>query len=645
MERLCPRIGDGVMAVRDVVQAAAGVGGGGEYIEDVFSTYLYTGNGGTQTINNGIDLDGEGGLVWLKNRNGTQYHCLADTIRGPNQLIYTNRTNASGDRPNSLTSFNSNGFSLGSETDTNQTGNTYASWSFRKSPKFFDVVTYTGNGVNGRAISHSLGSTPGCVIVKRTNTTGDWAVYHRGLTSAGYYVQLNNNNAESAASSVWASTAPTDAVFTVGSASVVNASGSTYVAYIFAHDAGGFGDDGEQNVISCGSFTTDGSGNATVNLGYEPQWVMNKTSVGTADNWLITDTMRGASHTSAGFLFANLSNAEGVAGYEYNTPTANGFNVRNHSSSTTYIYIAIRRPMKTPESGTEVFAIDTSGATAPTPPAFNSGFPVDMAFYKQTDGSSGFVSSRLTSNAWMALELTQAETANAGFTFDFQDGWRNNTQIAAYRYSWMFRRASGFMDVVAYTGTGAGTQLVYHNLQVSPELVIIKRRDGTGNWLVNTLTNGSIVYSVGLNSTSADNASLYQGTAYSAPTYIGVRGTSLATISSATYIAYLFATLPGVSKVGSYTGTGADINVDCGFSSGARFVLIKRTDSSGDWYVWDSARGIVSGNDPYLLLNSPAAEVTSTDYIDPLASGFTVTSSAPAALNASGGSYIFLAIA
>jgi hypothetical protein len=113
----------------------------------------------------------------------------------------------------------------------------------------------------------------------------------------------------------------------------------------------------------------------------------------------------------------------------------------------------------------------------------------------------------------------------------------------------------------------------------------------------------------------------------------------------ATYIAYLFATLAGVSKVGSYTGTGADLNVDCGFSAGARFILIKRTDSTGDWYVWDSARGIVAGNDPYLLLNSLAAEVTSTDYIDPLSSGFTVTSSAPAALNASGGTYIFLAIA
>jgi hypothetical protein len=115
--------------------------------------------------------------------------------------------------------------------------------------------------------------------------------------------------------------------------------------------------------------------------------------------------------------------------------------------------------------------------------------------------------------------------------------------------------------------------------------------------------------------------------------------------SGYTYVLYLFATLAGVSKVGSYTGTGADLNVDCGFSAGARFILIKRTDSTGDWYVWDSVRGIAAGNDPYLLLNSTAAEVTNTDYIDPLSSGFTVTATAPAALNASGGSYIFLAIA
>jgi len=118
-----------------------------------------------------------------------------------------------------------------------------------------------------------------------------------------------------------------------------------------------------------------------------------------------------------------------------------------------------------------------------------------------------------------------------------------------------------------------------------------------------------------------------------------------ANTSGGTHIAYLFATCPGVSKVGSYTGTGTTLQINCGFAAGARFVLIKRTDSTGDWYVWDTARGIVSGNDPYLLLNSTAAEVTSTDYIDPYSAGFEISSSAPAAINASGGSFIFLAIA
>ena len=112
-----------------------------------------------------------------------------------------------------------------------------------------------------------------------------------------------------------------------------------------------------------------------------------------------------------------------------------------------------------------------------------------------------------------------------------------------------------------------------------------------------------------------------------------------------TQVAYLFATCAGVSKVGSYTGTAALQTINCGFAAGARYVLIKRTDSTGDWYVWDSARGISSGNDPYLLLNSTAAEVTSTNYVDTDTTGFKVTAAAPAALNASSGTYIFLAIA
>lgn len=111
------------------------------------------------------------------------------------------------------------------------------------------------------------------------------------------------------------------------------------------------------------------------------------------------------------------------------------------------------------------------------------------------------------------------------------------------------------------------------------------------------------------------------------------------------YISYLFASVPDVSKVGYYTGTATDLDIDAGFTGGTRFVLIKRTDANGDWYLYDTERGIIEGNDPYLLLNTTDAEVTGTDYIDPIDAGFRITASAPDALNAAGGEYIFLAIA
>jgi len=208
----------------------------------------------------------------------------------------------------------------------------------------------------------------------------------------------------------------------------------------------------------------------------------------------------------------------------------------------------------------------------------------------------------------------------------------------------MLKRATGCFDVVAYSGSGSAHNEA-HNLGVVPEMMIVKARSGARAWRVYT----DVVGNTGSLRLNADAAADSGVTAYwnnTTPTNsVFTVGTDNDTNSASyTYIAYLFATLAGVSKVGSYTGTGSNVDVDCGFSAGARFILIKRTDSSGDWYLWDSLRGIVAGNDPYLLLNTTAAEVTNTDYVDPLNAGFTVTSSAPAALNASGGSYIFLAI-
>ena len=208
---------------------------------------------------------------------------------------------------------------------------------------------------------------------------------------------------------------------------------------------------------------------------------------------------------------------------------------------------------------------------------------------------------------------------------------------------WSFRRAPSFFDEVCYTGTGS-TRTVSHNLAAVPQLIITKVRNSAGyGWFVYPLDATKYME---LNSTSGTGvtSSAWNDTAPTASVFT-VGPADQTNLSGATMVAYLFATCAGVSKVGSYTGTGTTLQIDCGFTAGARFVLIKRTDSTGGWYVWDSARGIVAGNDPYLLLNSTAAGVTSTDYIDTYSAGFEISSTAPAAINANGGTYIFLAIA
>ena len=212
------------------------------------------------------------------------------------------------------------------------------------------------------------------------------------------------------------------------------------------------------------------------------------------------------------------------------------------------------------------------------------------------------------------------------------------------RIQYFFRRAPGFFDVVCYTGTGSNTTQT-HNLGVVPELIIVKRRDTAGAWDTYSAALSNTEYLV-VDTTAAKATGTTRWNSTTPTSTVFSLGTSTTVnASSGTYVAYLFATVAGVSKVGSYTGTGTTLQINCGFTGGARFVLIKRTDSTGDWYVYDSARGIVAGNDPYLLLNSTAAEVTSTDYVDASNAGFELSSTAPAGLNANGGTYIFLAIA
>ena len=652
------------ISAQSVLATAGAADEAGTYVDDVFSTYLFNGTGSAQTITNGIDLSGEGGLVWIKRRSAADPHQLYDTERGANKLL---RTTTTSDQVTSqsdlLTSFNSNGFSLGADSGgfgTNPSSSTMASWSFRKAPGFFDIVTYTGDSDISRTVSHSLGSVPGMIVVKKTSGSGGWYTWHRSLGGTGKALEINSTASTDTNSNLF-STLPTATVFSPGDNSHTNQSGQSYVAYLFAHDDQSFGTDSDEAIVKCGSYTGNG-GYLTIDIGFEAQWVLIKRSSASGD-WGIFDIMRGApggddiQANGSVRLRPNTTQSEGGSGVGIHN---NGFLLGDGSgeintSGVTYIYMAIRRPNKPPSAGTDVFAIDTSDATSPSPPQFTSGFVTDFIIRKTMNGANATIGSRLQNTYYMSPYQTTKEDRTSPATalkWDFMDGWSNSSGVNTNLFCYMFKRAPGFLDVVAYQGTGSARTL-NHNLEAVPELVIVKNRENSSySWAVYTQTLGRNKV-IALNSDEAAST-------FNAPSFWGSTDFTATQISLGSYantnhnnidmIAYLFASLSGISKIGTYSGTGYNIDVDCGFAAGARFVLIKRTDGSngqsvGDWYVWDTTNGIVSGNDPYWRMNDASAEVTNTDYIDPLNAGFTVTSSAPAALNASGGTYIFLAIA
>lgn len=631
--------------------AAASADDGPPHAEDVFSTYLYEGQTtSTITIDNGLDLAGKGGLVWIKRRDGAAVdHYLFDTER-TNKYLNSSSTSDESDASTTdyINSYTSTGFVTGSSGNIAWQDN-FVSWSFRKAPGFFDIVTYTGTG-SARTVAHNLGSAPGMIIIKCTSNISDWSVYHRSM-GATKNMHLNNDSASDTQSGVFNDAAPTATYFTVNTDTDVNGSGRTYVAYLFAHADASFGADQDEPIIRCGSFNGGGvlnSNTIKVNTVFEPQFVLIKRVDSTGD-WYLMDTMRGMDNDGNDDpqLSANSTSAESNSLRFWVYQNGFAFDESLGGSSAEYIYMAIRRPHKTPESGTDVFAIDTfTGST----PNYISGFPVDLFITKDNVNSTSDndFGVRLAGKKLLRTNSNLYQASSTTTVFDYQNGHSNSSGSAdSTDYSWMFKRAPGFMDVVVADYPGTSTSHL-HNLGVAPELIISKPRTGFIGWMVgsdylpNTTGWNRFLY-LDLNVAEGGTTTIWNQTAPTAERFY------LGSYPGSSYegIFILFATLAGVSKVGSYSGSAGSVSVDCGFSSGARFVLIKRIDSTGDWYVWDSVRGINSGssNDPYFLLNVNDAQVQIWNYIDPLDAGFTVNSNAPAALNDSGGTYLFLAIA
>jgi len=315
---------------------------------------LYSGNNSTQSVVNAVNgVSMQPDMVWIKSRNiSGANHVVTDSVRGVNRFVLPNLTDAEFNIANTLTSFNSNGFSLGNTAyDFNISGNNYVAWQWRaggtavtntagsitssvsaNTTAGFSVVTYTGTGANA-TVGHGLGVAPSMVIVKRRNTGGNsWRVYHRSLTSAAYSVELNTTSAQALTADVWNSTAPTSTVFSIGTGSDVNASTSTYVAYCWSEVAG---------YSKFGSYTGNGSSDGPfVYLGFRPRFILTKGS-STTGSWWLYDTSRSTFNEMTDLLRPDLSNADVTQGFC--DGLSNGFKIRNtgnNNSGQTYIYMA-----------------------------------------------------------------------------------------------------------------------------------------------------------------------------------------------------------------------------------------------------------------------------------------------------------------
>ena len=630
-----------------------------------------TANGPPTIINKGTEYlsnHGHGGIVWFKNRIITEGHIIYRNDNGTPRLLRPYNTAAEVTPSDSisgygLTQFNSNGFNLGANyagENGTSSGSRYASWTFRKAPKFFDVVTWTGDAVVGREIPHNLGSVPGCIMIKQTTGTNNWIVYHRGANGGTnpeqYHLYLNLTNPQEDFI-LFDDTAPTATNFTVGGYASVNGSGHNYVAYVFAHNDGDgeFGPDGDQDIIKCGSYLNDNQAPVYVDLGWEPQWVLVR-NITDASPWTMQDNMRGLvayeNDNRTKKLEANATAVE--TDIRAIQPTATGFYVQNsidgayNSGNTagtrTHIYVAIRRgPMAVPESATDVFDVANNGTTDPK---WESGFPVDMGW--ELGSSAPYMTDKLRSTRLLPMFSTGSEVNNNANVFDYMNGMYSGLSYAPNK-AHMWRRAPGFFDIVPYTGNNTAGRTVSHNLGVAPEMMWVKRRNAAADWAVYHSGLGNTKYLILNKRNSAGTSSLWWNNTSPTATEITLGNSGQVNgTSNYDYIAYLFASLPGISKVGSYTGNGTSQTIDCGFTNGARFVMTKRTNDTGDWNVWDTERGIVAGNDPRIELNDQYGTIDSGhDYIDPDNSGFIVNFVADDDddTNVNGDEYIFYAIA
>ena len=460
-----------------------------------------------------------------------------------------------------------------------------ASWSFRKAPGFFDIVTYTGSS-SARTISHNLGCVPGAIFIKKTSGSDYWAVYHEGLDSSSpedYYLKLNEDVTRIDDANFWNDTKPTASVFSLGDAGAVNSDGHDYVAYLFAG--------GEQK------------GNASTKFGGSDN-DYSKVSISTSDlDWSASD---------------DLTIEAWVRVPDVSAIGSNGARVFTRWSSNNYSFLLSVR-----NDGSITFGHGNGGGSVGGAPDSTTGHITDNTWHHiavTRDGSSntgtfwidgtsrGTISSwsNASTNSSEPLYIGDGELSSSGYFFD---GYISNARITI------------------------GQKLYTSNFTPSTTPLTTTSQGATA----------SNVKFLGCNDPDQRSSTKTPG----AITLNGdVEGSNLSPFSSSTGSDYIFGESEdqNVIKTGSYIGNGNADGPEINLGWEPQWLLFKNSNAAENWRIYDSMRGwITHGDDMTLLPNEGMAEVTNQNLSSITATGFKVVSS-DAAINTNNHRIIYIAI-
>ena len=317
---------------------------------DHFNTLLYTGTGAENALT-GVGFQPD--WIWLKKRGASGHHFLQDVVRGATYQIKTSTTDAQSNNAQYVKSIQSDGFTLGTDSDVNPNGGTAVAWNWKaansqgasntdgsinttytsaNTTAGFSISQYTGTGSNA-TIGHGLGAAPNVVIIKKLSTTSQWIF---GTTALGFtkFLEFNLTGAAQTQTNRFNDTDPTSSVFSIGTEGDVNSNGGTYIAYCFAEKKG---------YSKFGKYTGNGNSDGSfIYTGFKPAFIIIKNSE-ESDAWHLYDNKRLGYNVDNNALYPNASDAEQTN--DDLDILSNGFKIRRNigtlnNSSRTYIYMA-----------------------------------------------------------------------------------------------------------------------------------------------------------------------------------------------------------------------------------------------------------------------------------------------------------------